>query len=157
MFIFTMNSTNKTSWEFELKHYEDFKKIENKLRDLYSTERGQPCHNLLSSEFVNWKRQVFVHLHALQTFQNMNVRELMHPLRTKDKSVLQTYENACSVEVRSHNETRKIEVLTCYLPGFHVTFVPQMHIVEIGADNLLIPAEDETSVRKRHRATYEDD
>ena len=156
MMIFTMN-LNTTSWEFQLKHHEDFKKIENKLRNLYSTERGQPCHNLLSSEFVNWKRQVFVHLHNLQKFEEMDVKEFINPLRMKDKSVLQTYEDACSVGVRSQNDTRKIEVLTCYLPGFHVTFVPQMFMVEIGADNLLVPAGDETSVRKRQRGTYEDE
>lgn len=157
MFIFTMNLTSQTSWEFQLKTHNDFIKIENKLRNLYSTERGQPCHNLLSSEFVNWKRQVFVHLHKLHKFQDMTVRQLMNPCSTKEESMLQKYEDACFAEVRSQSDTQKFEVLTCYLPGFHVTFVPQLYMVEIGADNLLIPAGDETSIRKRQRGTYEDE
>jgi hypothetical protein len=48
MMIFDMN-LNTTSWEFQLKHHEDFKKIENKLRNLYSTERGQPCQPVFGS------------------------------------------------------------------------------------------------------------
>lgn len=148
---------NVTSWEFQLKHHEDFKKIENKLRNLYSTERGQPCHNLLSSEFVNWKRQVFVHLHNLHKSADINVQKYVNPFRMKEKSALQTYTDACSVDNCSQTNTPKIEVLTCYLPGFHVTYVPEMFMVEIGADKFLVPAGDETSVRKRQRGTYEEE
>ena len=125
-----MSSTIKTSWEFELKKHDDFKKIEHQLRNLYSTERGQPCHNLLSSEFINWKRQVFVHLHNLQKIQDMKLSALQNPLRMQNESALHAYEAACTVETQFNN-SKKVDVLTCYLPGFHVTFVPQMHLVEM--------------------------
>lgn len=129
---------------FPIQNIEDFENLEFRLRFLYETAKGHQCQNLLTSEYINWKRQVSSFV--LQEKLRQKQRDV-HLQCASARSAFVHYQSICNLQ-----ETQCADkVITCFLPGLHIHFHTCNKIAEIGMNKLIVPRTEEKTVRKRSR------